>query len=230
MPTWEELFSEGKLIARQPQHEVLKFAMRLESIFPNRRLRIWDLCCGAGRHTRTLAARGHPVFASDVSPSGIELTRELLSGQNLEATLEVSDMTACPWPNERFHGVLSWDAIHHNTIDSIRRTVNMVHDQLIPGGCFLLTLKSTKADSYGMGREIELGTYIRDDGVEAGVPHHFFTESEVRDLFDGWDLLVLVEQIMDYRVRGDDFYDSNPFAYTRWGVLVRRATEGASSG
>ena len=222
MPTWEDLFSEGRLIEDQPQHEALKFAVRLESVFTERPLRVWDLCCGAGRHTEALAAGGHAVFSSDVSPTGVQLTRERLDEQKLSARLAVSDMTICPWPNQRFHGVLSWDALHHNTIDSIRRTVSTVHDHLFPGGHFLLTLKSTKADSFGKGDEIEPGTYVRDDGHESGVPHHFFGESEVRELFRGWTLLVVVEQIMDYRVRGPAFLEDNPFAYTLWGILAQR--------
>jgi len=90
----------------------------------------------------------------------------------------------------------------------------------------LLTLISTKADSFGHGQEIEPGTYIKDDGPEAGVPHHFFSESEVRGLFRDWDLLVVVEQIMDYRVRGQGFFENNPFAYTHWDILARRTGRG----
>ena len=101
----------------------------------------------------------------------------------------------------------------------------MVHEQLLPAGHFMLTLKSTKADSFGMGREIEPGTFVRDDGPEAGVPHHFFSETEVRRLFRGWELLVLIEQITDYKERGSGFYDYNPFGYTRWGVLARRRAD-----
>jgi SAM-dependent methyltransferase len=222
MATWDELFAEGKLIARNPQTEVLCFAGTLESIFSERPLRIWDLCCGAGRHAKALAAMGHAVFASDVSPTGIDMTRALLYEQRLKAELAVSDMVICPWPSVRFHGVLSWDSLHHNTVARIKESVSAVQRQLLPGGLFLLTLKSTKADSFGTGKEIEPGTFVPMDGFEAGVPHHFFDESQIRALFEDWEILVLVELVMDYRVRGQDFYEMNPFAYTRWGILVRR--------
>jgi SAM-dependent methyltransferase len=221
MPDWDSLFRQGRHIARFPQTEVLEFLDRLEAIFAERPLRLWDLCCGAGRHTLLLAQRGHSVFASDASSSGIDQTRELLGRNGVTANLAVADMARSVWPEVRYHGVVAWDCLHHNRAKETSRSIALVHQQLIPGGLFLATLKTTKADSCGCGHEIEPGTYVRDTGDESGVPHHYYDEAEVRALFAEWDLLVLVEQIMDYRERGPDFLKSNPFAYSRWGILAR---------
>ncbi len=222
MPTWEELFASGQMIESNPQHEVLKFAGDLERAFEDRPIKIWDLCCGAGRHTKALAERGFEIYASDESESGLSITKSLIEHDRLHAHFANADMTNNPWGDERFHGVVCWDALHHNTVDNIKKAVETVYESLHPHGEFLLTLKSTKADSCGKGREIEPGTYVQDEGHESGVPHHFFKESEVRELFKGWELLVLVDLVMDYKVRGDGFLDRNPFAYTRWGILARR--------
>jgi len=226
MATWDELFAEGKLIARVPEASVLTFASNLESAFTERPLRIWDLGCGAGRHTCALAARGYAVHGSDASPRGIEHTRALLAKHELRADLAVADMTAAPWPDVRFHGVVSLDAIHHNRLTEIRRAVAVVHDHLLPGGHFFATVKSSKADSYGQGVEVAPGTFIPRDGYEAGVPHHFFDEAGIRALLKGWELLVLVERVMDYRARGEDFLAVNPFGYTCWGILARKGERG----
>lgn len=48
------------------------------------------------------------------------------------------------------------------------------------------------------GTEIEPGTFINDSGKEAGVPHHYFDEAGIRELFTGWRFLILSEQVNNY--------------------------------
>ena len=88
----------------------------------------------------------------------------------------------------------------------------------------MCTLMSTKSDSFslGYGQQIEPGTFIRNDSCDAGVPHHFCNEDEIRDLFKDWEYLSLAEQVITYLERGESFMDYNPFPFTKWGVLVRK--------
>ena len=97
-----------------------------------------------------------------------------------------------------------------------------VYEHLVPGGCFLATLKSVRADSFGIGDETEPGTFVQDSGPEAGVPHHYFEEAEIRRNFDAWELCVLLERVCDYRERCGGFLELNPFDYTAWCVLARK--------
>ncbi len=46
------------------------------------------------------------------------------------------------------HKVFCWDSLHHNTIGEIKNTVNMIHDSLINGGLFIVSLLSTKSGQY----------------------------------------------------------------------------------
>jgi SAM-dependent methyltransferase len=201
---------------------VEEFVSLLERMFAERPLRVWDLCCGAGRHTEAMAARGLRVFASDNAPRGVTLTRERLAGSGLVAETAEADMTVCPWAGVLFHGVVSWDALHHNMACQVDRAVRTVSRQLVDGGWFLATLKSDHADGFGVGEEIEPGTFVQSTGAEAGVPHHYFDETGIRTLFRDWELAVLVERRCEYRERSQDFLDVNPFDYTVWGVLARK--------
>jgi ubiquinone/menaquinone biosynthesis C-methylase UbiE len=224
MPTWNELFTNELYVNRIPESEVNHFVDVLETLFSERPLRLWDVCCGGGRHTVAMAQRGHEVYASDNAPNALRLTQEWISSLNLEVHLELADMTVCPWPETDFHGAISWDSLYHNTLDNINKTVSEIHRHLLPGGFFMCTLMSTKSDSFvwGCGQKIEPGTFIRDDSCDAGVPHHFFDENEVRELFRDWEYLSLAEQVINYLERGKNFLDYNPFPFTKWGVLVRK--------
>ena len=224
MPSWDELFGRGELIAAYPERPVQEFVSLLERRFRDRPLRIWDLCCGAGRHTTAMSRRGHAVFASDASANGIALLEEGLAKLGLTAQTAVADMTVCPWPGVRFHGVVVWDALHHNRLLGVRTSIGVAFERLVPGGWLLATLKSVQADSSGVGDEIEPGTFVQRTGAEAGVPHHYFTETEIRDVFQAWHLDVLVERVCSYKQRISDFRD-NPFDYTAWGILARKPGE-----
>lgn len=222
MATWNELYARGELIPLFPERAVGEFVGLLERRFSERPLRLWDLCCGAGRHTVSMAELGHRVYGSDGAPCGLELARRLVAGRGLDAELAVADMTVCPWDDTTFHGVVSWGALHHNTLDGIQEALSVASGRLLPGGMLLCTLKSRKADSFGSGEEIEPNTFVQDVGPEAGVPHHYFDEEEIRWMLREWEVLALVERVCDYRVRCDDFLGVNPFDYTVWGVLARK--------
>lgn len=225
MTTWNDLFMDEKNIKRAPEPEVYRFIVSLEKSFAERPLRIWDLCCGAGRHTIAMARLGHEVYASDKAPNAVALTRQWLAEMKLRAQVQLADMTVCPWPKVTFHGLISWDALYHNTLGNIRRAIDEIYTRLVPSGLFIGTFKSTKADLYGKGEEIEPDTFVCPQRWgEKNIPHHHFDESGIRDLFKKWELVSLAEQVITYVERGTDFIDYNPFPYTTWGVLARKSS------
>lgn len=220
MATWNELFLDKRYIADLPQPEVQKFIKLLENRFPDRPLSVWDLCCGAGRHTVLISQMGHNAYGSDISENGINYTQKLLEKNGLNAVLKIADMTDNPFAGTRFHGAISWDAIHHNTIGNIEKAVERVYESLYDSGMFMvsLVLLSDKAER---GKEIEKNTFIIDRGPETGVPHHYFDEQDIRKLFKKWTILSLTEIIVTYKETRIDFND-NPFPYTKWNVIVQK--------
>ena len=224
MDKWENYFADEGDIARIPQIEVYEFVADLEKHFSERPLRIWDMCCGAGRHTVALARIGHEVYASDGSAKAIDLTRQWVKRAGLTATTSIAEMTACPFKDISFHGVVSWDSLHHNTIDNIKKTVEEVRRHMAPNGLFMANVMSmsSMAGHHGAGREIEPYTFVHDDGHEAGIPHHFFDEDRLRSLLEAWEIVVMAEQVVSYKETSKDTPRINPFSYSFWGFVVRR--------
>jgi SAM-dependent methyltransferase len=222
VPTWDELFKDERFRASAPEAELFKFLSILRSRFADRPLYVWDLGCGAGRHTAALAEAGNETFASDCSPRAVQLTQELLQSRGLQAKVALGDMAVSPWPEQFFHGIFSWDVIHHNRLAAIRETMAMIHRSLLPGGLFIGTFLSDKAGNYGQGTALEPGTFVMDDGPESGVPHHFFDEAGIRKLFKDWELLILAEEITRYVETAERFWEWTPFRFTKWNVLARK--------
>lgn len=205
-----------------PQTEVLKFVERLESTFNVHPLKIWDHCCGTGRNSIAMAKMGHNVYSSDISQTGTTHLESLVSEKELSCETANCDMTMNPWQIQDFHGVVCWDAIHHNTISKIQRTVDTIYSSLTDGGLFMTSLLSVNSGHHSKGEQIEPNTFINNEGMEAGVPHHYFDEAEIRDLFKHWEFCILSEIVVTYIETEFEFYKNNPFPYTKWNVLARK--------
>ena len=224
MSNWNELFYDEMHCAKAPEAEIFKFINLLKKTFNTSSPTVWDLGCGAGRHTVAMADIGGIVYASDNSEKAIDLTREWLFKLNLNAKIKKAEMNEFPFENLLFHGVVSWDVLQHNTLDKIKETIHLIWEHLLPNGMLLATIKSDKADLYGKGIEIEHNTFILDTGKEAGVPHHYFDETELRNLFNPnlWEIKAMAEQIIVNVEKPNEFWKYTPFRNTTWCVLMQK--------
>lgn len=184
MPTWDELFKQEHHRRREPHAAVVAFA---EELGRSGARRVYDQGCGAGRHAVYLAQGGFEVYASDISPRALELTRSWLQAQGLGAKLVLCDMTVVPYPDGFFDCAISMDVIQHNTTASIARVFAELLRTLRPGGRILISVSADCDPRRGTGQQIEAMTFVLTDGPEAGVPHHFFTREELEALLAGFD-------------------------------------------
>ncbi|MCZ7601127.1 MAG: class I SAM-dependent methyltransferase [Gammaproteobacteria bacterium] len=123
--------------------------------------RVYDVGCGAGRHTAYLAARGFEVTASDVSPSAMEHTRRTLAGAGLSARLLRSDIRRSPLAAASFHAVVAFNVVYHATRAEVQAVLDALAAILAPGGLLLITFKSTT----GRGLRSRPGTRSHDLGA-----------------------------------------------------------------
>src|SRR4030042_4342792 len=140
MPSWNKLFLRNENIKLFPQTEIYRFIKKLENTFSSLPLRIWDHCCGAGRHSILITQMGHQAFSSDISENGIEYLKQWLQNEKLNGEVKLSNMCLNPWHDSFFHGVISWDAIYHNKIAEIEKAIESIRRSLVKGGLFIDTL------------------------------------------------------------------------------------------
>ncbi|MGM0219625.1 class I SAM-dependent methyltransferase [Enterococcus sp. AZ126] len=225
MSGWNTLFYDKENIEIAPAPEVVKFVELLRKEFPEQEKKVWDLGCGAGRHSLALGKMGCEVFISDHSEKAIELTKDQLEKNKISYTAALISMENYPWKEREFlQGVFSWAVLQHNTVDKITESVNCIQDALVKNGYFLGTIKSTKADLFGLGEEIEKNTFILNEGKEDGILHHYFDEEGIKTLFpdDKWEIVILAEQVMNYVSKVEKFWEINPFRYTTWCILAKK--------
>ncbi|MFQ6000931.1 MAG: class I SAM-dependent methyltransferase [Anaerolineae bacterium] len=160
--------------------------------------RVLDVGCGGGRHLLYLAKQGFEVYGADRSAAGLTISRERLEKEGLKATLRRCDMTEVPFPDEFFDAVLSVYVLHHNRLENVEKAVGEIRRALKKGGLFFANLSGKGDHKEGKGKKIEPGTYICDSGIEAGMPHHFFTRPEVETLLERFEIMALKERRAEY--------------------------------
>ncbi len=106
--------------------------------------RIVDVSCGIGTQALGLAARGHAVTGSDLSPRAIERARREAAARGLAIDLSVADMRSCDRHHRGpFDVVLSADnSVPHLLTDAeILAAFRAFHRLTRPGGVVLLTVR-----------------------------------------------------------------------------------------
>lgn len=141
--------------------------------------RVLDLGCGTGRHTAYLVQNGFELIGCDSSEAALRIVREVLP----EVELLVCDAGSPPYRNQSFDGIFCHAVIQHGTLAAIRKTIAEMHRVLRGGGALFLTVTSTEHPEYQTGHEIEPGTKLHIDAIDGDMPHHYFTEQEMRQLF-----------------------------------------------
>lgn len=158
---------------------------------------VLDLGCGDGRHLVYLASQGYQMYGLDSASTALKFAKEWLEKEKLNAELKCGDMSELPWDNGSFDAIVCIKVINHHRIASIETTLEETHRVLRLGGLFLVTaMKDPPPENWKNGKfvEIEHHTYVPTEGHEKDVPHHCFTEGELQQLLDKYEILKLIDE------------------------------------
>jgi ubiquinone/menaquinone biosynthesis C-methylase UbiE len=178
---WESIYRQrGDLKFR-----VLSKIVRASRLFETRNYKkILDVGCGTGKHSIYLAKKGFSVYATDISPTGIDIARRKARSLGLtNIHFKQHDMVTIPFVDGFFDAVVCTWAIYHGTLEQIQKTVSEIYRVLKPDGTVVTDFLSVLTESYRSGREIEKNTFIGDKYQEEDVPHHYATREELTQLF-----------------------------------------------
>ncbi|TET96232.1 MAG: class I SAM-dependent methyltransferase [Anaerolineales bacterium] len=189
---WEQIYKKNGRVFPEPFprfHEVVNLFIEHGCS------EILDLGCGSGRHIVHLAKENFNTFGLDISPAGLCLTQEWLHEQGLESRIVLSDFRhPLPFREGSFSGVFSTQVIHHARIAAVRLAIREIWRVLSSGGVAFISVAARKDDEEFV--EVEPGTIVPLTGSEAGLPHHIFSEEELRMEFRAF-------KVMDVSLRAD---------------------------
>ena len=195
MKQWNKIFKKHGKIFLEP-HEDME---RVVDLFKKHGVKkILDLGCGTGRHIIYLAKNDFKVYGIDIAEQGIEITKEWLEEEKLQADLKVGSIyKKLPYKDNFFDAVISTAVIHHEKIENIRKAILEIERVLKPNGLIFITVrkrkfrkfypKSTIIERYGQQKSrykvIDFRTYVPIEGGEKGLIHYLFNKKLIRKEF-----------------------------------------------
>lgn len=167
---WDNQWQDqtGRQNHSKPETDVIQLLPALRE----RRVRhALDLGCGVGRHSLLLAQQGLNVTAIDLSPHGIEYTRQSSKQLKLDIDCHLTGMHHLPLADASVDYCLAWNVIYHDNIDGLLVTVREIFRVLRPNGLFHATLLSKRNINFGLGMEISPDTWVNLADAEKAHPH-----------------------------------------------------------
>jgi glycine/sarcosine N-methyltransferase len=142
---------------------------------------VLDASCGIGTQALGLAALGHRVFASDISPASVaRAEREAAVAGVKLAGLAVADMrTLSDQLSQRFDVVMSCDnALPHLLEDAeLAAAAHHLHAVLRPGGLLIATIRDYDATEPTPGQAVPTEMRILGDGESRRISFQVWTWS-----------------------------------------------------
>ena len=209
MNAWDKILREEWYSQDEPDEIVINFASLLAK---EKKIRVLDLGCGAGRHQVYMARQGFEAHGIDFSETGLGLTKERLKKQKLDGHIVKCDMKMLPYIDACFDAVITLHAIYHQKIRGIQKTFSEINRILKKDGFLLMNFLSKRTYSYGRGTRIEEGTFVEQEGIEKGVLHHFTDREEIEHLFKNF-------KIIDSKLREEEVEGK---LRSRWIVTARK--------
>ena len=196
-----------------------------------------DVGCGVGRHVRLFAREGFDAYGLDHSASGIDACQQMLAAERLTARVWCGEMDDIPYPDGFFDAIIAFNSIYHGTIDRISDTVGLIHAKLRHHGLCFVTFPSRDNRMYGKGTALGPHTFVSPgmfggilghDG-ERGIPHHFCSETELRSLFQQFDIESLEHRELELPSSRSEGNSVSWFRIPKaffWRIVARRRTNG----
>jgi SAM-dependent methyltransferase len=153
--------------------------------------RILELGAGHGRDTTFFASNGMEVDAVDYSIVAIHILDKIAKEKRLPITPRVFDVkSALPFPNGYFDAIYSHMLLNMRfSLDELHFIFSEMRRVLKPKGFNFFSVRNQNDESYGGGVQIDRGICdINDFQVR------FFTEKQIYDLMNGFEILWIEEQ------------------------------------
>lgn len=145
---------------------------------------VCDAGCGCGAYSLKLALNGFKVSGFDISPAAVEMSKELLSSNNIEyGDFRVCDISATGYDDNKFDAVISRDVIDHMSLMNGIAAIQELHRIVKKGGSIILTLDKSDAEYEAEPHIVNSdGDYLFADGKWEGMVFHPYSESEISKL------------------------------------------------
>lgn len=158
---------------------------------------ILDIGAGKGRHAFFFAENGFAVSAVDLSDSSIEWIKRTAEESHTAVDARVCDMTQLPYEDAAFDCVVCFHTIYHTDYMGMKKAAAEIERVLKKNGEAYITFNSKDNVKFNIQRSTDGFTMIPTEGKEAGIPHCYVDENDIKQLL-GRFRIVSLSKIQNY--------------------------------
>ena len=139
------------------------------------------LDCGAGGSMPPLYlfhSLGYETAGIEIDEGQIAKARAFCKANDMELNIRKGDMRSLPFADNSFGVVYSYNSVFHMVKADIAASIREMVRVLKPGGLCYFNLLSVEDDEYGVGRELEAGEFVQEEG-DGEIIHSYFTDGEI---------------------------------------------------
>jgi ubiquinone/menaquinone biosynthesis C-methylase UbiE len=176
--------------------------------------KVLDMGCGIGRNSIFLAEQGYEVTAVDFVVPALDKFRRTVRSTDHSAhiTIQECDLSEkLPFTDNYFDLAIDIVSTMSLLIEGVRRLEAELRRVIKPQGLFL-TYVLSRDDGYLQTVAPGASSY---EVSESGVTDYFFTEEELRDVYQKWDVLEM------HKVEKIDTFYKETFTRRIWWMLLR---------
>ena len=141
-----------------------------------------DIGCGHGRHLCLLASMGWRIVGLDWSTVALEHAKRTVEASGRYARFVAADFRHLPFDKPAFSLVIATRVLNHGFLLDFKCALTEIKRVLLAGGSAIISVPTlNNAPLTSAGSWEESGTLVLSSGIEAGIPHHFFSEEEIQE-------------------------------------------------
>jgi len=132
---------------------------------------------------------GFDVFGSDYSIDAVMEVNQHLEEMKYPYKIKHESMTDITEPDGFYDAVIAYNVIYHAYLADMVKALDNIKRILKPSGSLLVTFQSKTSPIYKEELEAEKGTIVKEQGREAGIPHHFVDRDDIMKLLTGYRIV-----------------------------------------
>lgn len=146
---------------------------------------VLDVGCGAGKHLVPLVRNGFRAVGADLSEQALALLDPRYPRM-------VADIQRLPFSDRSFDAVTCYGVLQHLALAGQVKAVGELFRVLRHQGLVFVEVAGRLDMRYGRGKRIAADTFVREE-----ILHHYFSQSELSELFQsaGFAVLTLEDKV-----------------------------------
>ena len=190
MSSWNTLFKDKRFHFEKPSRYVVGFYQKY--LKQKHGLRILDAGCGMGRHCFYFAEKGHHCYGADIASTALGHARSVVKKRKLKnVKFFQTSMGRLPFDNDYFDVIVSINAMGHGFMRDTKKYFKEMFKVLKKGGFIIIKVPSMRLFRQVRRKDtkkLEKGTYVNLDVPDGKDVHHFFTHTELREIFKSFKI------------------------------------------